>query len=113
MNPSITYRGVEPTNAIEAYVRKRAERLDRSGTTVHSCRVVVEGPPKHKVHGGHYAVRVEVGCSAGDFVIDRAPGDEKDAEDLYAAIDAAFDRALRRLHDEVGRASGSAERAHR
>lgn len=113
MTPSITYRGIEHMDSIDAYVNRRAERLNRPGTAVHSCRVVLEGPPKHKVHGGHYSVRIEVGCSTGDFVIDREPGDEKDGEDLHAAIDAAFDRAVRRLHDEVGRVVGATQRAHR
>jgi ribosome-associated translation inhibitor RaiA len=105
MNPSITYRGIERTDAIDAYVNKRAERLDHAGATIHSCRVVIDGPPKHKNHGGHYGVRIEVSSPLGTFVVDKDPGDERDAEDLYAAIDAAFDRGVRRLHHEVERAA--------
>ena len=111
MNASITYRGIERTDAIDAYVQKRAERLGHTGMTVSSCRVVIEAPPKHKNHGGHYGVRIEVGSSLGSFVVDRDPGDRHDAEDLYAAIDAAFDRGVRRLHDEVARTASTAQRA--
>lgn len=111
MTPSITYRGIERTNAIDAYVHKRAERLVHAGSPVHSCRVVIDGPPKHKHHGGHYVVRIEVGSALGSFVVDRDHGEQRDAEDLYAAIDAAFDRGVRRLHEEVARTASAAQRA--
>src|SRR5579872_371241 len=101
MTPSITYRGLDRTEAIDAYVCRRAEKLDKPGATVRSCRVVIDAPPKHTHHGGHYGVRIEVDSSAGAFVVDRPHGDDPNGQDLYAAIDAAFDRGVRRLHDEV------------
>jgi hypothetical protein len=110
MTPSITYRGIERTESIDAYVLKRAERLSHAGSPVHSCRVVIDGPPKHRHHGGHYVVRIEVGSSLGSFVVDHDPGDQRDGEDLHAAIDAAFDRGVRRLHDEIARTTSAAHR---
>jgi ribosome-associated translation inhibitor RaiA len=110
MTHSITYRGIERTDAIDAYVHKRAERLVHAGSTVHSCRVVIDGPPKHKHHGGHYFVRIEVSTSLGSFVVDRDHGEQRDAEDLYAAIDASFDRGVRRLHDDAARTASAAQR---
>jgi ribosome-associated translation inhibitor RaiA len=113
MIPSITYRGLDRTDGTDEYVRKRAEKLIKPETRVRSCRVVIDAPPKHPHHGGHYAVRIEVDSSAGDFVVDRSHGDDPDGQDLYAAIDAAFDRGLRRLHDQVERAASIARRARK
>ena len=99
----ITYRGVEPTGAIDEYVRRRAERLTRRGPTVSSCRVVVDAPHRHKRRGRHYVVHVEVSTPVGRLVVDHSPGEARAVEDLYAAIDAAFDHAVRRLDEEVER----------
>ncbi|HLK38261.1 MAG TPA: HPF/RaiA family ribosome-associated protein [Polyangiaceae bacterium] len=103
----ITYRGVTPTDAIDDYVRRRAEKLTRRGRTISSCRVVIDTPHRHKRHGRAYTVHIEVATAARRFVVDHAPGDGQGVEDLYAAIDAGFDHAVRRLDEDVARLAGS------
>jgi len=99
----ITYRKLERTDAIDAYVRKRAQKLVESGHPVLSCHVAVETPHWHKLHGRHYRVRVDFTVPGAELVVDRSP-DAGGEEDLYAAIDQAFDHAVRRLRDHAERA---------
>jgi ribosome-associated translation inhibitor RaiA len=98
----ITYRKLERTEAIDAYVRKRAQKLIESGHPVLSCRIAVETPHGHKLHGRHYRVRIDFTVPGAELVVDRSP-DVGGVEDLYAAIDEAFDHAVRRLHAHANR----------
>jgi ribosome-associated translation inhibitor RaiA len=40
--PTITFRGVEPTAALEAEIRTRIDRLETYYRSITRCRVVVE-----------------------------------------------------------------------
>lgn len=97
----ITYRDVAPSDAIESYVRTRAEKLQRFSDRITGCHVTLETPHRHKRHGHHHRVRVEIVVPGADLVVTRDPAPSKDKEDLYASIDAAFDDAQRRLEDHA------------
>jgi ribosomal subunit interface protein len=102
----ITFHGVQHSDAIEQYIRTRAEKLDTFAPRVMSCRVAVEMPHKHAQHGEHYRVRVDITVPGGEVVVERVPEGDHAYEDLHAAIDAAFDDAGRRLQDFVRRQRG-------
>ncbi len=102
----ITFHGVPHSDAIEQYVRTRAEKLDTFAPRLMSCRVAIEMPHKHAHHGEHYRVRVDITLPGGEIVVERVPGADHAYEDLHAAIDAAFDDAGRRLQDFVRRQRG-------
>jgi len=51
-------------------------------------------------------VRIDVTVPGGEVVAARSPDDAKPLEDLYAAIDAAFDHVGRGLQDFVRRQRG-------
>jgi ribosomal subunit interface protein len=108
----ITYRDLERTDAIDSYVRKRADKLLRSGHPLVSCHVAIEAPHRHKLHGRHYRIRVDLTIPGAELVVDRCP-DLGGDEDLYAAIDGAFEHALRRLHDHVERLRSEAHATRR
>lgn len=85
----ITFRDIERTEAIESYVRSRADKLERLSSRIISCHVTIAAPHRHKRHGRLYGVRIEIGAAGGGFVVTR------DLEDLYATVDAAFESAAR------------------
>ena len=93
----ITFRDIDPSAAIEGYVRQRAERLDTLGERLVACHVAIEAPHRHKHRGRHYRVRVDVEFGGGSVVVDRCPDGGHDNENVYAAIDCAFDHAVRKL----------------
>jgi ribosomal subunit interface protein len=93
MSPSIhiVYRGVERSDAIDAYIRKHVAKLVERERDVISCHVALELPHRHNRHGHPYRVRIDLGLRGTELVVDRCPH-----EDAYAAIDDAFDIAWRR-----------------
>jgi ribosome-associated translation inhibitor RaiA/cold shock CspA family protein len=102
----VTFHGIPHSDAIDAYVRKRAAKLDVMAPRLMGCRVAIEKPHAHARHGEHYRVRVDVTLPGGEVVAERSPGDAKTYEDVYAAIDAAFDDAGRRVQDFARRQRG-------
>jgi ribosomal subunit interface protein len=93
----ITFRNLDPSDAIADYVRARADRLTSFGSNIVTCLVAIEAPHRSKHHGRHYRVRLDLAIPGGEIVIDRCPDEGRQCEDLYAMIDHAFDHAVRRL----------------
>jgi ribosomal subunit interface protein len=107
----ITFRGIESTEPIETYVRTRADKLERFSDRITGCHVMIEKPHRHKRHGQHYRIRIELVVPGDELVVARDPAERKDHEDLYATLDAAFDDAQRVLEDHVRTQRGSRRRA--
>ena len=101
----ITFRGFDRTPSIEQYVQRRAAKLATFSDRITQCRVALEAPHDHRRRGGIFRVRVEVSAPGAELVIGRT-ADDVQHHDLYAAIDAAFDRAVRMLQDHVRRQRG-------
>jgi ribosomal subunit interface protein len=95
----ITFRDIAPSDAIDSYVRRRAEKLDNAEGRLVACHVAIEAPHRHKHHGRHYRVRVDLTVPGAALVVNRCPDEGHTCEDVYAAIDQAFDHAVRRLRE--------------
>lgn len=102
-SPRITFRDVDRTDALEAYVRRRAEKLDTFAADIIGCAVVVEAPHRHKHHGRHYRVRIDLAVPGAELVADRCTDEGHGHDDAYAAIDDAFEHAGRVLRDHAER----------
>jgi ribosome-associated translation inhibitor RaiA len=98
----ITFRDMDHSDSVEDYVRKRAIKLSAVRRIV-ACKVAVEAPHRHKNHGRHYRVRIDMTVPGSEVVVDRCPDVGDACADVYAAIDYAFDHALRRLRDGAKR----------
>ncbi|HEY8514098.1 MAG TPA: HPF/RaiA family ribosome-associated protein [Candidatus Binatia bacterium] len=99
----ITYRGIEPTPAIEAKIRERAARLDRYYDDIISCHVTVDTPHRSQVKAKLYDVRIDLVVKGAEIVVRREPAQHPEHTDLYVAIRDAFDAAKRRLQDHARR----------
>ena len=88
----ITLRNIPKSEAVEAAIRKRAEKLDRYHRNIVSCRVVVEIPSRHKQQGKEFVVRLDIKVPGSEIVVTH-----DHHEDLYAALQEAFHAAQRRL----------------
>jgi len=97
----LTFRDIEPTEAIKQYIEKRAAKLDTFDPNIMRCRVVVSAPHRHRQHGRHYRVHIDVTVPTGELVVDRDPARHKGFEDLYAAVDEAFAQMKREIEDAV------------
>lgn len=96
-----TFRGIAPSEAVENYARVRATKLERFSDRITACHVVIDTPHRHKVHGRHHRVSIDIRVPGSELVVRRDPPENKAREDLYASIDAAFDEAQRLLEDYV------------
>jgi ribosomal subunit interface protein len=102
----ITFRDIEHSDAIEAHIRDKAEKLETFFEPIMSCRVVVEMPHQHKHQGKAFTVRVDIGVPGKEIVVNRDRH-----EDVYVALRDAFDAATRQLED-YGRRLRHETKAH-
>jgi len=56
----ISFRGMEPSPAAEAQVRRRADELEQFSDRISACRVVLEAVDRHHQHGRIYQARVDL-----------------------------------------------------
>jgi ribosomal subunit interface protein len=104
LSPQITFRGMASSEAIEAQVRDRIDKLDRFHPRIMSCRVVVECGPRHQTKGRLYQVSIDIKVPGREIVVGREPANHAH-DDMNVAIRGAFDAARRQLEDVARRAS--------
>jgi len=95
----ITFRNLPHSDAIEAKVRERAEKLENFHRYIMSCRVTVEEQHKHHQQGNHYQVRIDLKVPDRELVAGREPDEHHSYEDIYVAIRDVFDSMRRQLED--------------
>lgn len=61
----ITFRGMEPSEAIAAKIRQRAEKLDRFHERITTVRVVFEQLHHHHQQGNLFHVRIDLTAAGG------------------------------------------------
>src|SRR5580692_484442 len=102
----VTFRDMGSSDAVEAYIRDRAQKLDTFSSRITNCRVAIHSPHRHHQTGRHYRVRVDLVVPGGEIVVSHAPDEDPSNTDAYSAIDEAFERLSRRLEDYVRRQRG-------
>jgi ribosomal subunit interface protein len=95
----VTFRDMPHSDALDAYVRAKAGKLDTFYRRISSCRVAVESPHKHHSHGRAYRVRIDMTVPGAELVV----GQGKHAIDAYAAVDEAFRDAERLLKSHASK----------
>ncbi len=131
LTPTITFRGVEQTPALEAEVITRLGKLETYYQGIMGCRVLVELVQRHHEAGNRYHVRIDLTVPGEEIVVAheaslRATAQETGAEKITrldepdperkhvrVAIREAFDIARRRLQDYARRQRGMVKTAVR
>ena len=120
----ITWRGMEPSPAVETKIHEEAAKLDEFYDRITSCRVMVEIPHQHQHRGYRFHIRVDLTVPGGEIVVNHEPtlhGDVQKMEgelskgvelsaphkDIYVAIRDAFKTARRQLQEYIHRQNGS------
>jgi ribosomal subunit interface protein len=106
----IVFQNLEPSPAIEAVIRERAQKLDRFYDRIMHCRVVVETPHKHHRQGTLYTVRIEVTVPDETLLVTRDPAQDHAHEDVYVSIRDAFDAMRRQLEEFARKRRGEVKR---
>jgi len=87
----VTFRDIQPSNAVSEHVERRAAKLDAFFDRITKCHVVVEAPNHAHKHGPKYHVRIDLHVPGKELVVTKNPEDRK--EELHAAVDDAFSDA--------------------
>lgn len=99
----ITFHEMPHSDAIEEIVREKAAKLDEFAEHIMGCRVVVEMPHRHHVHGNQYQVRIDITVPGEEIAVNREPTEHTEYRDATVAIRDAFDAVVRQLEDYVRR----------
>jgi ribosomal subunit interface protein len=97
----VTFRDMAQSEAIEARIREKAEKLSRYYDRIMGCRVVIEMPQRHKHQGKLHSVRIDLTVPGAELVANHAQD-----EDVYVAIRDAFGAITRQLEDFARRQRG-------
>src|SRR5271166_3004453 len=97
----VTFRGMEPSPALEARIREKAARLERFEKDILRCHVTVEAPHRHHHQGQLYGAYIEIFMPRGNVIVTRNRPQDHAHEDPYVAVRDAFDAAVRQLEDHV------------
>ena len=96
--PEIAFRDVEPTDALKAEIQDRIADLETVYSRLTSCRVMVESAS----NGGsaeRIKVRIDMTVPGNELVVRRDPPAQGPRQDVFSAVDEAFDTARRRLRE--------------
>ena len=95
----ITFHNMQRSDAVEAKIRSRAEKLEKYCDSIIGCRIAIESPHHHHAAGSQFLVRVEVTVPGEKLVARREPDAHHAYTDVYVAIRDAFDTMRRQLED--------------
>lgn len=102
----ITFRDIQQSDALEARIREKAEKLEEFHPDIISCRVVVEERDRHKNQGKEFCVRLDLHVPQHEIAINR-----DHHEDVYVAVRDAFNAAKRKI-EELARVRRGKVKAH-
>ena len=127
LTPTITFRGIDPSAALEAEIRTRVGKLETYYRPIMGCHVLVELAERHHETGNRYHVRIDVTVPGEEIVVAHEASLHATAQDVDAekatkeaepdperqharvAVREAFDIARRRLQDYGRRQRGTAK----
>jgi putative sigma-54 modulation protein len=98
----IHFHGLEKSDAVEAKVREKFDKLHRHFSRMSACRVVLEAPNRNTAKATVFRVKIEISIPNSKSIIINHDREGASAnEDLQLAIRDAFEAALRKV-DEAG-----------
>ena len=129
LTPTVTFRGIEPTDALEAEILMRARKLETYYSRIIGCRVLIELVQRHHEAGNRYHVRIDLTVPGDQIVVSHEASLYATALDVLTeeltkaaeidperkhpgvAIREAFDVARRRLQDYARMQRGAVKTA--
>lgn len=106
----IVFKDLDPSPALEALIREKAERLERFASRITGCRVTIEMP--HHRQAKLYNARIEVLVPHGEVAVTREGLRNHAHEHPSIAVRDAFDAAVRQLEDYVRKLDGRVKLHH-
>jgi cold shock CspA family protein len=105
--PTISFRDVPRTEALDALINHRCDKLTTICDYLQSCRVMVERTQRHQQRGRSYRVRIDMTVPPGhELAVKREPSRGDLHQSLESEIREAFDAAERQLKELKGKQEG-------
>lgn len=98
----ITFRGMEPSEALSEHLRANYEKLGRLCDRVVSGRAVIEQGHHRQSKGRQFQVHLTVHVPGKEIVVSRDLADRDTREDACAVADQVFEAAERMLKQYAG-----------
>ena len=95
----ITFHDIDPSPAVEADIRKHAEKLEEFDPRIHWCNVSIEADGKHQRKGRIYRIMVSLGLPGKTITANRAKPHDPAHADIYVAIRDSFNAVTRQVED--------------
>jgi ribosomal subunit interface protein len=108
--PEISFRSIEQSDAIEAAVRDRIDRLERLFQPITGITVTIDAPHRQHHTGKIYTVDIDLTVPGDEIVVNRDPQKNHAHEDIYVAVRDAFDAAERQLKRYAEKQRGEVKR---
>lgn len=102
----VTFRNVEPSEAVRADIEAQAAKLDQFFDRIVSCRVAVEAITRRGQKGKLFNVRVDLGVPGREIVTNGKGFKTQGHEDVRMAVKNAFVVAGRALEDYARKLRG-------
>ena len=99
MHTQITWRDIDQSDAIEADIREKTEKLEQFFDKIIAIKVTIESSHRRHHKGNLFRVHIVVEVPGKEIVVTRDPSEHHAHEDAYVAIRDAFDAARRQLQD--------------
>lgn len=93
---SISFLHMDHSEALEALLRERAEKLGRAHPAISACRVAVQADGRHQHQGRQYAIKLDIHLKGKQIAINQQAD-----EDPFVAARDAFDAARRALDSDI------------
>jgi ribosome-associated translation inhibitor RaiA len=102
----VIFRKLDTSDAVEARVRDKVDKLGHFYPSINSCRVAIEQLHRHHQQGNHFHVRIDLKVPGHELVAGREPDENHAYSDVYVALRDAFDAMRRQLEDLVRHQQG-------
>jgi ribosomal subunit interface protein len=97
----LTIRDMTRSEALQATIRKKAEKLKTFYDRITSCRVIIDIQQKHKHQGKLFNIRIDVTVPGKELV-----STHKNSQDIYIAIREGFNAISRQLEEHSRKRHG-------
>ena len=103
VEPSIAYRNLDFSPALEEQVRRRFADLHKLESRMESCHVVIEAADRRRSSGREFTVRLKLVVPGPDIDVERSIARSDAAADVGLAIHEVFDTARRLILERKSR----------
>jgi ribosomal subunit interface protein len=97
----ITFRHMASSEAVDEAIREQVKKLEHFYSRIIGCHVIIELPHHHQHQGKIYEVKVILTVPGKELAVTREHLSSHTHEDVYVAIQDAFDALKKQLETYV------------